>query len=315
MSKKHKQIVIRIPSSILEIEELNHLEKLMLSVTYTFSKKKLGFNSLSNKEFSEMLGVDTNSLGKHRNNLLKLGLERKEKGKYYLTDKVDDRKVVGKRDILLPSQVYTLRKLKSGAKLLWGEYNSLEKGSQGFCIAKRETLANRLQCSEDSITNWHNKLNEKELLSYSELLHGKNTKQRKVKTKKFGKNDNKEVSEEGKVQNTALELSKKDDAKGISKNVKKKLKEKIKIQSVEHSVDEMIWKKYMSDIHLYDLNSKVDREDCVWSLCESIEINKDDKQAVLTSILENVDKYLKDTVGVILLKEELKYYLEDGKTE
>lgn len=318
MSENHKKIVIQIPSFILGIEDLNDLEKLMLSVTHTFSKRKLGFNSLSNKAFSEMLGVDINSLGTHRKNLVTLGYERKEKGGiYYLTDKTNELKTVSNRSLLIPPQVYTLRKLKAGAKLLWGEYNSRCKGKLGYCNAKREILAKSIQCHEDSITNWHNKLEEMGLLEYSELASGTNTRQRRVKTKFFSKENTELIPT---VNPLAVQPTENDDTNKAEDNVQQKPKDEAKahggsieqapiqnrtVVSVEHSEENLNWRKYMHDLHSVDLSCKVEREDFVWELTEKMYRNKDDQQTVFTSIHNSVDTEVKDKKLAKLLKDEL----------
>ncbi len=307
MQKNSDIINIKIPSSILEIEELNHLEKLILSVGYTFDKK-LGFNSLTNIEMSEMLGVDTNSLGKHRKQLLKLGYERVEKNIYYLTDKIKKVSTLEKREILLLPQVYSIKKLSVGAKLLWAEYNSLEKGKAGYCIAKRSYLAGRLKCSKDSISNWHSKLNDFKLLSYTELKHGKNTKQRKVKTKKFGKGE-KPTLETKEVKETKEATTLIEDFETSNHSKLKQLHKHI-ATAIEHTEEEIHWRKYMGEVNSVDLTDKVKMNDFIWDTDVAINSRNDDREKVFSSILSLIDTKLNKKKGVEELKNEINYYMQ-----
>ena len=177
-------IIIYVPNSVLKDSELNPLEKLIHSITFSLSRDgKLGFNQYTNKELSELLSVDLNSLGKHRKRLIELGYERKEKGgKYFIEKPIKDQFRLGRGGgTVLPFEVYSQKKLSAGAKLLWSLYNSLEKGRSGYCNAKRETLGERLNCSVESITLWSEQLNNRKLFSKYELLSGKNSRQRIIK--------------------------------------------------------------------------------------------------------------------------------------
>jgi Mn-dependent DtxR family transcriptional regulator len=318
MEGEIQNLVIRIPASILELDvkekgkEVGFLDKLILSVGYTF-QKKLGHNSLSNKDLSIMLGVDETSLGKHRKRLVELGYERKEGRKYILTDKVNTQFTLNKREILLPQAVYSIKKLDAGAKLLFAEYNSLSSGDQKECRAKREYLANRLKCSVDSISNWFKKLDKLNLFSHTELRYGANSRQRVIVTKKdFNNQKEKKVESTVKGKDTTLESLIDSEKKEVSKIEEVQEVQKEVIISVEHSEDEKNWRKYMYDIHTLDLTDKGAVEKYVWKVDEKINDREEDRDIVFQSLLNHVDVKYRKADEAELLKEEIKSYIEEG---
>lgn len=157
-----KQLVIRVPASILSHKQLSFNQKLLLGLDYKFSKK-LGYNSKSNIEIGELLNIHPNIVSYSRRQLVKMGFLRKEGRRLYLTEKHQQIKLKEVREIVIPRQVYSHDKLTSGAKLLWGEYNSFSKGHKEY-FAKRSYTAKRLNASEESITNWTKQLYENDLL-------------------------------------------------------------------------------------------------------------------------------------------------------
>ena len=186
-----EQIHIIVLSNILENKELTSLEKVILSLGYSYSIKK-GYNLLTNVELGELLCMNENTIGKSRKSLIEKGYETKEKSKpykYYITDKYKETKPKDKRDLIILPEVYS-KNITVGSKLLWAEYNSLSNKGKGESFAKREYLAERLNCSLDSITNWYNELIENELISDTKLLGGAGKRQRRVKTVDFTKGSN-----------------------------------------------------------------------------------------------------------------------------
>lgn len=315
MDGETQNLIIRIPTSILELdvkeegEEIGFLDKLILSVGYTY-QKKLGYNSLSNKDLSIMLGVDETSLGKHRKRLVELGYEVKEGKEYILTDKIDTYFNPSQREILLPHAVYSIKKLDAGAKLLWAEYNSLSKMDQKECRAKRETLANRLKCSVDSISNWFKKLEKHDLFLHTELRYGANSKQRVVKTRDFNNKKETKVESTVKDQETTLDSSIDKEKKEVAKIEEGELKQKSVMRTIEPSEDEINWRTYMSYLQLIDLSNKEDVEEFVWEIDGKIDQKGVDKLSVFQSLLKQIDVKYRTAHEVKLLKAELQTYIK-----
>lgn len=157
-----KQLNIVVPASILSHTELTLNQKLILGLNYTYSLK-LGYNNKTHKEVGELLSLHPNIVGYCRRRSVKEGFLIKDKCKYKITDKHCDFKPFDNRNIILPQKIYNHPSLTTGAKLLWGEYNSISKGHKEY-FAKREYSAKRLDVSEESITNWTILLNENKLL-------------------------------------------------------------------------------------------------------------------------------------------------------
>ena len=181
--KKKAQLILKIPSKILSNNQLSLNEKLVLGLDYTLSLKK-GYNLLSSKQIGEKLQIHSNIVLSCRKNLLKKGYISKDKRKYILTDKYEETPISDKREIYIPYEVYTNKKLNTGSKLLWGEYNSLSKGYKDY-FAKRKYTADRLNVSEESITNWTKKLYENNLLKKYELRKGYCVSQKRIITCEF----------------------------------------------------------------------------------------------------------------------------------
>ncbi|MCH2229818.1 MAG: hypothetical protein MK105_05690 [Crocinitomicaceae bacterium] len=81
-----KEINLKIPSSIVENQQLNHIEKLILSLSYNYHSK-LGFNELSNLEIATLFSLSENTVGKYRRSLVEKGFEKKRKTTYFITKK------------------------------------------------------------------------------------------------------------------------------------------------------------------------------------------------------------------------------------
>lgn len=191
-----RPLAIEIPFEILSNKELSLNEKLLLGLDFSFGKK-LGFNTMDNLEIGKLLKMHPNIVGNCRRNLLKKQCLIKEGRKYFLTDHyktaqestisdVEKPENKDQRNIKLPFEIYTDNRLKTGEKLLWGEYNSISKGEIVY-FAKREYTAKRLNVSIESISNWTKSLFEKELLREYHLVTGYCTHQRKIITCRFGR--------------------------------------------------------------------------------------------------------------------------------
>lgn len=154
----------------------------ILALDFTLSKKR-GYNQLSNAQVGLLLHLHQNIVSYCRKNLVTLGYLKKEKSKFILTDKFKENTVFDLRDIILPYQVYNC-KMNTGAKLLWGEYNSMKKGKKAY-FACREYSANRLNCSVESISNWTKQLFEMGFLKHYEVISGYEKKIKIVMTKEF----------------------------------------------------------------------------------------------------------------------------------
>ncbi|WP_407556500.1 hypothetical protein [Winogradskyella sp. 4-2091] len=160
--ERNKQLVLKIPATILSNNELSFNEKLILGLDYTYQSKK-GYTKLTNSKTGQLFNLHPNIISYCRKNLVKKGYLLKDKTKYTLTDKHKEHKPKDKREIFLPFEIYNHKELNTGAKLLWGEYNSISKGRREY-FAKRSFTSKRLNASEESITNWTKQLKEHQLL-------------------------------------------------------------------------------------------------------------------------------------------------------
>ncbi|AKH95409.1 hypothetical protein [Elizabethkingia anophelis] len=182
----NKKIVLKIPFQILLNPELSLNEKLLLGLDYSLAGK-LGFNQMSHIEVGKLLDLHPNIVGNCRRSLIGRGFLIKEGKKYTIT--VDFSSMMeakglsslDKRDIKIPFEIYNNSDLKTGEKLLWGEYNSISKGFR-YYFAKREHAAKRLAVSVESISNWTKSLYEKGLFKEYKLEAGYCTHQRKIIT-------------------------------------------------------------------------------------------------------------------------------------
>ncbi len=183
--QKHdrKQLSLRIHSKILSDKNLSFNQKLILGLDYTLSKK-LGYTKMSNTNIGKMFNIHPNIISYSRRKLIKQGYIERKQGKYYITNLYKQSKVKDLREILLPYQVYNHKTLTTGAKLLWGEYNSISKGERKY-FASRAYTANRLNASVESITNWTKLLDENNLLTLYDHQMGFCRSQRVVVTKIF----------------------------------------------------------------------------------------------------------------------------------
>ncbi len=161
--KYKRQLNIRIPANILGDIGLSFNEKIILGLHYSLSKKR-GYVSMNGVEIGKTLNLHPNIINYCHKNLIEKGFLYKEKRVYTLTDKVQEIKNPSgdNREILLPPEIYS-SKMNTGAKLLWGEYNSISQGVKTY-FAKREYTARRIGASEQSITNWTKELADNKFL-------------------------------------------------------------------------------------------------------------------------------------------------------
>ncbi len=190
--KFNKKLNIKVPPTILTNRELMDNEKLILSLDYTFSMK-IGFNIMTNVDIGKVLSLHENIVGLCRKSLIKKGYlvkDIKDKRIHRLTDKLNSVELpiinnkIDKRECVLFFEIYNNSNLKTGEKLLWGEYNSMSKTEKGY-FAKRETTAERMNVSVGSITNWTKGLSINGLLEEYEIKSEYYKKQKIVRTVEF----------------------------------------------------------------------------------------------------------------------------------
>lgn len=186
LKNKRKPLTIEIPFEILCNTVLSLNEKLLFGLDFTF-EKKLGFNQMTNKKIGDLLNIHPNIVSNCRKNLVQQGFLEKDLRKYYITDhykNFDYSTTKDFRNVMLPIEIYNSYKLKTGEKLLWGEYNSISKGER-YYFAKREYTSKRLGVSVESISNWTTSLYNKGFFKEYKLQTGYCTHQRKIITCSF----------------------------------------------------------------------------------------------------------------------------------
>lgn len=193
IDNKKREINITVPPEIYTNKELSTSEKLLLALDYSYNSKK-GYTQLSNKWVGKLLNQHQNTVGKNRKSLIEKGYLEKDstdKRKYILiSEKLKTVKlplIKGKTDrrkLILPFEIYNHPNLTDGAKLFWGDVNSLSENKDGY-YQQRITAKLRFNVSEDTITNWTNELQTNELLKEYQIKFDERTavKYRKMKTK------------------------------------------------------------------------------------------------------------------------------------
>ena len=86
-SKENKQLVLRIPATILSNEALSFNEKLILGLDYTYHFKK-GYNRLNNSTTGQLLCLHQNIISYSRKRLVQKGFLSKQNTKY--TPSIDE---------------------------------------------------------------------------------------------------------------------------------------------------------------------------------------------------------------------------------
>jgi len=230
--KFNRRLNIKVPPTILTNRELMDNEKLILSLDYTFSSK-IGFNIMTNVDIGKLLSLHENIVGLCRKSLIKKGYlvkDIKDKRIHRLTDKLDsvELPIVNEKEqkkyiseCILFFEIYSHAEITTGAKLLWGEYNTLSKTEDGY-FKERLTTAKIMNVSVGSITNWTKQLSIYGLLKEYEIKSEYYKKQKVVRTIEFSRKsedyiDNFEVENVIVKQNLDIKaeksISKKDDFK------------------------------------------------------------------------------------------------------
>lgn len=167
MCKSHlnpsgRQLTLVLPSKILSNSLLSSNDKIVIGFDFALYNKR-GYNNYLNSQLSKHLNLHVNSISNSRIALVKKGFLNKSGRNYQLTERSIEILQSNNQIIHLPYEVYSIAKLGSGEKLLWGLYNSVSRGLYDY-FAKRETTARNLGISEKSITAYTQKLYRKGLL-------------------------------------------------------------------------------------------------------------------------------------------------------
>ena len=192
-TEKGKNYNLLIPSEILRMKLLFN-EKIVLGLIYT-SVKKNGQLKMNNKRISKYLCLNENTVSTTLKNLVEQKLIDKIDKGYILNEKLVQQIDLNKgRTILLPFEVFN-SKLNAGAKILWGEYNSLSKGKREY-YASRQYTSERLNMGESSISSWTTLLYDNDFIVKNELYSGYMYKKKKVVTKIFERVKENDYNEE-----------------------------------------------------------------------------------------------------------------------
>ncbi len=161
-NSKARQLTLVIPSKLLTEQSLSNNDKLVLGVDLAL-KDKLGYNSYKNDYLSKLFSLHVNSISKSRRALVQQEFLKKTGREYQLTEKSVKLLECSNQSVHLPYDVYNLKIIKSGEKLLWGLYNSVSRGFKDY-FAKRETTARQLAISVETVTKYTKSLNHAGLL-------------------------------------------------------------------------------------------------------------------------------------------------------
>ena len=169
-----KEIALVIPTAILQIssKELSHNDKLVFGLHYAYFKKE-GATYLTQKEIGKQLGLHENIIVGNHKRLKNKQLLVEEGGVHKVVEQTVgelQKDIIGAQQIILPYLLYS-RKINSGAKLLWGEYNRFKNKKEGHFV-KRVTTANNIGSSIASVTNWSNELEEAKLITSKTSFRG-----------------------------------------------------------------------------------------------------------------------------------------------
>ena len=178
-----KQLTLRIPVEILAETELSLKEKYLLGIDFNLIEKE-GYNCYTNKAIGQMLQLHPNLVSQSRKSLLKKGFLCKDGRKYYLSDLAEN--YLNQNDMMayIYPWVYQNKKLCTGAKLLYGEYNSISRSQKNY-FAKREYTAKKLNVSVESVTNWTKQLQKEGCLESYFHRRGYCSNQKVIRTSNF----------------------------------------------------------------------------------------------------------------------------------
>ncbi|OWP83130.1 hypothetical protein BWK59_12195 [Flavobacterium davisii] len=260
--KFNEKLNIRVPYKILTNSKLSENEKLILSLDYTFSLKK-GSNKMTNVDVGKLFSLHPNIVGICRKSLITKGFLQKDKVDkliYLLTDIFDslENSMIDNTECIIPFEIYNHLHLKTGAKLLWGEYNTMSKTEKGY-FKKRDTTSKLMNVSVGSITNWTKELFSFGFLEEYEIISGYHKKQKIVKTVEFKRENN---IDEYELIGELFENSKVKQLKEVSKKLNLPKEEKIKkdiVKSKSNKEDEIIYSPLfpvnnVSDLHNDSIN-------------------------------------------------------------
>lgn len=172
------EYTLKVPSEVLENVELKAIHKLIHCLTIQLSENGKG-NNYSHKDVAQKLHISVNKVAEARKWLVENGYEQKQRG-YIATDKWKTFPIANRADLRIPSKLLQSN-LTAGAKLLWGEYNRYASNDKGY-FRSRQSVANRLNCSVKSVSNWTTELQKVGLLKEHHIESAKGKKVRRVKT-------------------------------------------------------------------------------------------------------------------------------------
>jgi len=183
-TEKGRSFNLLIPAPILEMD-LSNNEKIVLGFIYSMCNIG-GFMNMSYKRIANYLNLSSNTISTTMKQLVELTFIQKLDKGYVLSNEVVEAIDLRKeRTILLPFEIFN-SKLNAGAKILWGEYNSISKGVKPY-YASRQYTAQRLHMNKSSISSWTTVLKDKQFLTY-ELYSGYKFRKKVVITTIFERN-------------------------------------------------------------------------------------------------------------------------------
>lgn len=207
--KFNERLNIKVSPKILTNKELSENEKLILSLDYTYSFKK-GHTIYTNVDIGKLFSLHENIIGLCRRSLITKGYlikDTKDKRIHYLTDKLmsvelpiinEEKQGKYESQCILPFEIYNHSELTTGAKLLWGEYNTLSKTKHGY-VKKRKTTSKIMNVSVGSITNWTKQLFDCNFLKVYVVNYGYYTNQKVIRTIEFNREISKSIDEFGDI--------------------------------------------------------------------------------------------------------------------
>jgi DNA-binding CsgD family transcriptional regulator len=182
-TKKGTVFNILISSEILKLKITTN-EKIVLGFICSL---KNTITTMSNKRIAEYLCLSENTMSTTLKSLQQLTFIEKHLNGYIVSEEVKQSIHNSiERSILLPFEIFH-SELPSGAKLLWGEFNSISKGEKVY-FASRKFTSERLRISESSISNYTTLLYDNQFLIKKEIFSGYKFKTRGVVTAKFDRN-------------------------------------------------------------------------------------------------------------------------------
>src|SRR5690606_31519425 len=147
-TERGKNFNILIPTAILEMDLTPNL-KIVLGFIYSVCEKR-GYVNMTNKRISRYLCLTENTISTTMKELRQLTfIQKTDKGDVLSSEVQQTIQQRKDRTILIPFEVFN-SKLPPGAKILWGEYNSLSKGKKPY-YASREYTSKRLNMNKSRI--------------------------------------------------------------------------------------------------------------------------------------------------------------------